>query len=102
MKGCLSVFVTTSSRQEAENIARVAVEENHAACANILPAIHSLYRWKGRVEEAQECALILKTTAEKFDLLQRRIIEIHSYECPCIVATEIVAGSEEFLNWIKE
>ena len=98
----LSVFITTPSREEADKIAMMLVEERLAACANILPAVHSVYRWQGKVEQADECALVAKTTADKFEALQARVKQIHSYEVPCIIAWPIVAGNEDYLKWIGE
>ena len=98
----ISVFIIAASHQEAEKIARAIVEEKLAACANILPGLQSIYRWQGKVEQANECAIIAKTMAQKFDVLQLRIKELHSYDCPCIVALPIVAGSDEYLDWIKD
>ena len=102
MTGILSVTITTASRTEAENIARAVVTEKLAACANILSGVRSIYRWQGKVEEADEVMLIVKTTVEKFDVLSVRVKELHSYECPCIVAMPIVAGDAGYLAWIRE
>ena len=101
MTGALSVFVTAASREEGEKIARAVVEEKLAMCANILPGVQSIYRWKGKVEQAQECAVVIKIPAEKFTALEKRIKELHSYECPCIVAWPIVAGNADYLEWLK-
>ncbi len=102
MSAFLSIFITTASQEEASTIAHMLVEERLAACATILPHAQSVYRWHGKVEQAEECAIIAKTTAEKFDELQKRVKDIHSYECPCIVATPIVAGNDAYLKWVDE
>lgn len=99
MTEVLSVYVTASSREEAEKIAAAVVEDRLAACANIFP-VQSIYRWQGKVDRVEKCALILKTTAEKFGALEVRIKELHSYDCPCIVAWPVVAGSAEYLEWV--
>jgi periplasmic divalent cation tolerance protein len=65
-----------------------------------LPGAHSIYRWQGKIEQAEECILIAKALASKFDALQVRVKEMHSYECPCIVAWPIVAGNDDYLKWI--
>ena len=100
MNEFLSVYITTASRDEAEKIARAVVEENLAACANVFPEIKSIYRWQGKIEQSNECALIVKTSSGKFDALQKRVTELHSYECPCIVAWPIVAGNPAYLKWL--
>jgi periplasmic divalent cation tolerance protein len=102
MTGALTVFITTPSRAEAEKIARTVVEESLAACANIFPGIQSIYRWQGKVENAEEHVLFLKSTADRFEALQARVKALHSYQCPCIVALPIVAGNEDYLKWITE
>ena len=91
-----------ASRNEAEKISLALVEENLVACANIFPGVLSIYKWKGQLERANECAIIAKTTTDKFDALKKRVKELHSYECPCIVATLLAAGDEGFLEWVKK
>lgn len=102
MSEFISIFITTSSRKEAEKIALALVEENLAACANIFSGVRSIYKWQGKVEQADECAIVAKTMSDKFDALQKRVKALHSYECPCIVATPIVTGNEAFLTWLGE
>jgi periplasmic divalent cation tolerance protein len=102
MSEFLSIYMIAATREEAESIALALVEEKLVACANIFPDVVSIYRWEGKTERANECAIIAKTTADKFDALQKRVRELHSYECPCIVATPIVAGSEGYLEWLRK
>lgn len=94
------VLATCGSAEEARKIARALVESRLAACVNILAGIESVYRWKGAVEEASECLLIVKSTRGLFDRLQAAIREVHSYELPEIVALPIVDGFEPYLSWI--
>ena len=94
------VYVTAASVDEARAIARDLVERKLAACANIFPSMTSVYRWEGAVQEEQETAIILKTRAEKIDALSARVKEIHSYDCPCVVALPVDGGNQEFLSWI--
>lgn len=98
----LSVYITAGSTEEAEKIARVLVEEKSVACANVFPGVVSFYRWAGQTERTAEHVLIAKTTAEKFAAVEKKVKEIHSYDCPCIVATPIVSGSEDYLEWIRK
>jgi periplasmic divalent cation tolerance protein len=102
MSEFVSVYMTAASREEAEKIAQALVKENLAACANILAGVLSIFRWEGKIEHTTESVIIAKTTANKFDALQKRVKELHSYDCPCIVATPITAGNEAYLAWIKE
>ena len=96
------VLTTASSSDEARKIARALVERRLAACVNILPQIESVYRWKGKVEEAQEWLLIIKTTAAGFERVRDVIRELHSYQLPECVCVSIEDGSPEYLEWIGE
>ena len=86
------VLVTCGSAEEARKIAHALVERHLAACVNVLDGVESVYRWKGAVEQASECLLLVKTTRGRFDQLQPAIRALHSYELPEIVALPIVAS----------
>jgi len=94
------VYVTAPSLAEAEALARLAVEQRLAACANILPGMRSLYWWQGKLEQADEVVLLLKTTEALADELTRAIAQAHSYDCPCVVVLPIECGHPAFLDWI--
>ncbi len=96
------VYVTAGSTEEAHTIARDVVESKLAACANILPGMTSIYRWEGAIQEDSEAVLILKSTTDHIAALTEAIKEIHSHDCPCIVALPIEGGNTNFLNWIAE
>ncbi len=96
------VITTTGSREEAEKIAHALVERRLAACANIVGPIHSIYRWQGKVESADEHLLIIKTTAALFNAVSQAIRELHSYELPECIQLPIEGGSAEYLRWIEE
>ena len=97
----IMVYMTTSSPEEARELALHLVEQRLAACANIFPQVNSVYRWKGAVEESQETVCILKTEEDKFGLLCAAVRRLHSYETPCIVALPITEGDDEFLAWLR-
>lgn len=94
------VLVTTSSEEEAEKIAQEIVKEHLAACVNVVPKIKSIYFWKGEVYKDTEALLIIKTRSKKFDTLKEKIIQLHSYEVPEIIAIPIVKGSQTYLDWL--
>ena len=96
------VYITCSDVAEAEGIAKLVVEEEIAACANILPEMKSIYRWQGNVETSQEAVLIFKTKKSLFKKLQHRVEQLHSYDVPCIVSFEIGEGSEAYLEWTEK
>ncbi len=96
------IYITTSSRDEALRIGRTVVADRLAACANVLPGVTSVYRWQGEVQEDGETALILKTRSDLVERLTARVKELHSYDCPCVVALPIAGGNPDFLQWIAE
>lgn len=96
------MLCTAPDRESGAKIARALVEERLAACVNLLPGVGSFYRWQGKVEEAAEALLIIKTAAARFEAVQKRIKELHSYELPEIIAVSITAGSKEYLDWIAD
>ena len=96
------VLVTCGSMVEARRIGRSAVEKKLAACANILPRVNSIYRWKGKVERAKEVLLLMKTTATRLRPLEREVKRLHSYDVPEFVAVPIATGSHEYLDWLAE
>lgn len=86
----------------ARRLGRTLVDERLAACAQVLPGIESIYRWNGAVESAAEILLILKTTPMRFDALQARLVALHPYEVPELVALPAVAGLPAYLHWVAE
>jgi len=98
----LVVFVTASSRKEADKIAQCLVEEKLAACVSILPGVYSRYWWQGLIENQKELFLIIKTVPRRYKVLERRIRALHSYSVPEILAMPVVDGSPAYLQWIKK
>ena len=94
------VYITARDSEEAIGIGRDLVAKRLAACANVHASIVSIFRWKGDVQEDQESVLVAKTTDDKVEALTARVLEIHSYDCPCVVALPIASGHSEFLDWI--
>ena len=95
------VLTTTGSEQDARKIARELVERQLAACVNIIPRIHSIYRWQEKIEESEEYLLVIKTTAENFPRTREAIEELHSYDLPECISIQIAEGSEAYLSWIN-
>ena len=94
------VYVTASNQSEARRIGRTLVEERLAACANILEPMNSIYWWEGKVQEASEAVLILKTTQARLEALVNRVKALHSYDCPCVEAWPVAVGYKPFLDWV--
>lgn len=96
------VLTTSGSKDEAHKIAQHLVENQLAACVNIVPHILSVYRWQGKVESNDEWLLLIKTTSEQFPAVRDAIRELHSYELPECVSVAIDDGSPEYLQWVGE
>lgn len=95
------VLITCPSQQEAEKIARILVEEHLAACVNIIQ-IQSIYRWNNNVCNDPEWQLIIKTDMKKISALESKVIDIHPYELPEVVAIPIIQGYTPYLKWIAQ
>jgi periplasmic divalent cation tolerance protein len=95
------VLTTAGSVDEARRIAEALVDRKLAACVNIVPKIVSIYSWKGKVEEAEEWMLLIKT-AVGFEPVHDAILEMHSYELPECLSISIEDGSPEYLKWLAD
>ena len=94
------VLSTCADRATAETLARTLVEERLAACVNLVPGVHSIYRWQGKVEAADEILLVIKTTLARVDALSRRITALHSYDVPEVIVVEPLGGAAPYLAWL--
>jgi periplasmic divalent cation tolerance protein len=95
------VLTTTSDLEEAGRLGRTLVEEHLAACATVVPAVHSIYRWQGEIESATECLLLLKTAQDKLAALEARLHELHSYKTPELLVLPVETGSQSYLDWLQ-
>ena len=100
MENCL-VYITAKNANEAVAIGRDLVERKLAACANVHSPVVSIYRWRGVIQQDNEVVLIAKTRRDLVEDLSVRVAEIHSYDCPCVVAVPIAGGHAPFLEWIS-
>ena len=94
------VYVTTANRNQAEEIAKTLVEEKLISCAHIYPVL-SFFNWKGIMESDEEFRIVMKSRADLFDELSKRVKALHSYEVPEIIAVPIVAGWKDYLDWMQ-
>ncbi|HYQ81914.1 MAG TPA: divalent-cation tolerance protein CutA [Anaeromyxobacteraceae bacterium] len=94
------VLVTAPSPEKAAEMARALVEERLAACGNVVPGLRSLYRWEGKVQDDAEALLVLKTTRGRFQALRARVLALHPYEVPEVLALRVEAGHAAYLDWI--
>ena len=100
MTDAIVVFCTCPDEAAGERLAKVLVEEHLAACVNRIAGITSTYRWRNNVCRDDEQLLLIKTTRERFETLRERILALHPYELPEIIAVDIALGSTPYLDWI--
>ena len=100
--GKVVVFVTTSSEEEAEKIASLLLEQRKAACVSVIPRVRSRFWWQGKLDSAQESLLIIKTRAPLIPEITDIVKKTHSYTVPEIVALPIVAGNQDYLDWVDK
>jgi len=96
------VLVTTANKTEAENIAQALLKERLIACANIINPVTSFFFWKGKIDRAEECLVVMKSRRDLFAELSERLKGLHSYEVPEVLAIPIVEGSAAYLGWMDE
>lgn len=95
------VIVTTASKQEAERIAELLINERLIACANIIGPVSSIFHWSGKIEHTEEYLMLLKSRKSLFDNLAETVKALHSYEVPEILVLPVIGGSEAYLNWLS-
>ena len=100
-QNCL-VYVTVKDEDEGLSIAQKVVQKRLAACANLYPKIKSVFIYQNQIQTQDEAVLLLKTTLLAYDELERFIIEIHSYDDPCVLKLPIEGGAADFMSWIRE
>ena len=100
MTDALLVFTTLPTADKAAEIAKLLVDEKLVACANLLPAVRSIYRWQGKMHDENEVLVLLKTRAEQLERLKLRLLEVHPYEVPEVLAVPVESGYQPYLDWI--
>ena len=102
MTDAFVVFSTFASEEDAARVARVLIEERLIACANLLPGARSLYRWEGKVADAREVVVLMKTRKQDWGALASRLHDLHPYDTPECVAVRIAAGAPKYMAWLDE
>jgi len=95
-------YVTCGSVDEAQKIGKTLLEERLCACVNIFSKIKSMYWWEGKIDESEEAIMIVKTKESLSEIVEKRILELHSYTCPCIAKIDIEKTNECFKKWLFE
>ncbi len=98
----LMVFCTCPDEQTARHLAEAVVEAKLAACVNILPGVTSVFYWEGEAQSEQEHLLVIKTSDIAYSRLESRLVELHPYELPEVIAVGIERGLAGFLDWIRD
>ena len=98
----IMVYITVPNEEEARKIGAILVEEKLAACVNIFKGAASLYRWQGEIVSDEETVMILKSRKSLFRSIEKKVKELHSYSCPCIVSYEGNEGNEDYVKWIMD
>lgn len=96
------VVLVTAPSAHASRIAESLVTRHLAACVNLLPAVHSVYRWQDEVQQDAECLLIIKTAAGTFESLRQAVLQMHPYELPEVIALPLAAAHPPYLAWVLE
>jgi len=96
------VLVTAPDAETGAGLGRALVAERLVACVNLVPRVRSIYRWEGQVEEDEEVLLVLKTRADRLAALRERVVALHPYDVPEVVALPVVGGSDAYLDWVRE
>ena len=98
----LLALSTFPDRETAQRISTQLVTEKFAACANILPAIESIYRWKDKIESGNETLVLFKVSEDRQTTFQEKLRSLHPYEVPEIIFVPITNGSPDYLRWVTE
>lgn len=100
MTDAIVVLVTAPSAEKAAEIARALVDDELAACVNVLPGMRSIYRWQGAVHDEPEVLMLVKSVRERFAAIRERVLALHPYEVPEVIALPVDSGSEPYLDWL--
>jgi periplasmic divalent cation tolerance protein len=97
----LLCYCTCPNAASGQQLADALVGESLAACVNRIPGIHSTYRWKGEVTTDAEELLLIKTTVARFEALKERVLALHPYELPELIAVPVEHGHAAYLDWVR-
>ena len=101
MTDAVVALVTAPDADTAARIGRAFVEEGLAACVNVVPGLRSIYRWEGKIEDEAEVLMIVKTRRPLLDRLEARLVGLHPYETPELLALPVEGGARRYLDWLS-
>ena len=96
------IALVTCPTDRATDLAAALVQDRYAACVNVVPAVQSVYRWKGAVQDDAEALLIIKTSAARFEALKEAVLRLHPYELPEVIAVNVERGHQPYLDWVLD
>ena len=102
MNETLTILCTCPDEETAARLARGMLENRHAACVNILPAIRSIYRWQDEIRDENEALMVIKTTSTHFFVIEHWLEEHHPYDVPELVALKAEHVAEAYLKWLRQ
>jgi periplasmic divalent cation tolerance protein len=94
------ILSTTSNIDEAKKIANFLIENHLAACINIVPMVISVYEWDNSIQNDNEALMIIKTSDEKAEIVTEKILELHSYSLPEVIALDVEGGNSQYIDWV--
>lgn len=96
------IYTTFPNKAQALGVGKIVVQERLAACITLLPQATSIYEWEGKLEDAEEVVMLVKTTQSQTEHVIARLQSLHPYSCPCILALPVEKGNLAFWEWVKE
>lgn len=96
------IFITTPNKKEARRIAKVLLKARLIACVNIIGNVKSLFWWQGKINNAKEALLVIKSKRSKLAAIIKQVKSVHSYQLPEIIAIPVMGGEKKYLSWIDE
>ena len=98
----LVAFCTFPDAETARRVVREIIEAQLAACGNIVPALHSIYRWKEKIENGTETVVFFKLTEDRQSAFQEKLRLLHPYDVPEIIFLSVTSGLPEYFRWVAE
>lgn len=96
------LYVTCKDQNEASVIAKALLQKKLIACGNIIPQMTSIYEWNDQIEEQTEVILLLKTSKKHTKMIEKIVLEKHSYDCPCVLEIPLSSINSDFKDWLEE
>jgi periplasmic divalent cation tolerance protein len=96
------IFITAGNKTEANQIAKVLIQEKLAACVNMIDPVESVFKWQNKMSQEKEILMMVKSINRNMDKIITMVKQNHSYDVPEIIAMPIISGSKEYLSWLRE